>query len=195
LLNEGWNREKLGFSVYLLFYVLLLFTIIYNTVYIYSIRYYNRYLNSFGFNSQMDSQSEKLKWLSLKDAAEYLDVGEQTLYRWMKESKITYRKVGDSIRFLREDLDAVIEVHHSKKSASEVREICPQCHHDELIEGVVQGTGKVYFRPKKTKFWTFRDSNVDTRSFMCSRCGSIFWFGDTTKLESLKIKTKESAEK
>ena len=35
----------------------------------------------------------KRHWYSIKEAAEYLDVGEPTLFRWMREGKITYRKV------------------------------------------------------------------------------------------------------
>ena len=43
-----------------------------------------------------DATVTKQKWYSIREAAEYLDVGEPTLYRWMREGKITYRKVGDS---------------------------------------------------------------------------------------------------
>jgi len=129
------------------------------------------------------------RWLSIKDAAVYLDVGEQTLYRWMRENKITYRKIGDSIRFLQEDLDVVVQIHPSQKDAAKVQEICPLCHHPELVEGVVQGTGRVYFRPKKTKFWTFRVADIPTQARMCPHCGGIFWFGAAEKLESLRHAT------
>ncbi|WP_160164665.1 helix-turn-helix domain-containing protein, partial [Pedosphaera parvula] len=86
------------------------------------------------------------KWYSIKEAAEYLDVGEPTLYRWMRDGKITYRKVGDSTRFWQEDLDAVMEVFHSAKDVDRAREVCPICRHDELVEGKVQSTGLNYFR-------------------------------------------------
>jgi len=136
--------------------------------------------------------SEKRQtWYSIKEAAEYLDIGEPTLYRWMKDGQITYRKVGDSTRFWKEDLDAVMEVFPSAKDLHKVRTFCPICHHSELVEGHVQGTGLVYFRPKSTKFWTFRDSNVDTSARMCTQCGAITWFGDTAKLLSLKTEAKE----
>ena len=46
-----------------------------------------------------NDQSTKKKWYSIGEAAEYLDVGEPTLYRWMRDGKITFRKVGDSTRF------------------------------------------------------------------------------------------------
>ena len=54
--------------------------------------------------------TKKMKWYSIREAAEYLDVGEPTLYRWMREGKMTFRKVGDSTRFWQEDLDSVMQV-------------------------------------------------------------------------------------
>jgi excisionase family DNA binding protein len=127
----------------------------------------------------------KTKWFSIREAAEYLDVGEPTLYRWMREGKITYRKVGDSTRFWQEDLDSVMQVFHSAKDVENAREVCPICRHDQLAEGRVRGTGLVYFVPTKTKFWTLRDSFIETTARMCARCGAIAWFGDTMKLTQL----------
>ena len=144
-------------------------------------------------DTPMESETalEKKKWYSIRDAAEYLDVGEPTLYRWMREGKITYRKVGDSTRFWQEDLDSVMQVYHSEKDLDKAREVCPVCRHTELVEGKVRGAGLVYFVPKKTKFWTLKDSFVDTKAWMCSRCGAIAWFGDTDKLAKLRLKTTE----
>ena len=139
----------------------------------------------------------KTRWYSIREAAEYLDVGEPTLYRWMREGKITYRKVGDSTRFWQQDLDSVMEVYHSTKDLDQVREVCPFCRHDELITGKVRGAGLVYFVPKKTRFWTLKDSFVETTARMCARCGGISWFGDTVKLAALqsRVRVKESKEK
>src|SRR6266481_4655482 len=67
---------------------------------------------------------EKKKWYSIREAAEYLDVGEPTLYRWMREGKITYRKVGDSTRFWQEDLDSVMQVFHSERDLDKARGVC-----------------------------------------------------------------------
>ncbi len=128
----------------------------------------------------------KRKWYSIREAADYLDIGEPTIYRWMREGKITYRKVGDSTRFWQEDLDSVMEVFHSDKDLDKAREVCPVCRHTELVEGKVRGAGLVYFVPKKTKFWTLKDSFVDTNARMCTRCGSIVWFGDAAKLLKLR---------
>jgi excisionase family DNA binding protein len=133
---------------------------------------------------------KKTKWYSIGEAAEYLDVGEPTLYRWMREGKITFRKVGDSTRFWQEDLDSVMQVYHSAKDVEKVRTVCPICRHDELVEGKVRGTGLVYFVPKKTKFWTLKASFVETTAWICTRCGAITWFGGTIKLAKLRIQVQ-----
>ncbi len=140
----------------------------------------------FGLMETNDSKTPKPKWFSIREAADYLDVGEPTLYRWMREGKMTYRKVGDSTRFWQQDLDSVMQVFHSEKDLDNAREVCPVCRHAELVEGKVRGAGLVYFVPKKTKFWTFKDSFVDTNARMCTRCGSISWFGETSKLAKLR---------
>ena len=141
----------------------------------------------------------KMKWFSIREAAEILDVGEPTLYRWMREGKITYRKVGDSTRFWQEDLDDVMQIFHSDRDVDKAREICPVCRHDDLIEGTVRSTGLNYFSPAKTKFWTLKDSSIATKARMCARCGAVEWFGDTAKLAKLradaKVKEEDSEKK
>ncbi len=134
--------------------------------------------------------AKQAKWYSIREAAEYLDVGEPTLYRWMRDGKITYRKVGDSTRFWQEDLDSVMQVFHSAKDLDKTREVCPICHHDILVEGKVRSTGLIYFVPKKTRFWTLRDSFIGTTAKMCARCGAIAWFGDTGKLAMLHARAE-----
>ena len=126
----------------------------------------------------------KPKWYSIREAAEYLDVGEPTLYRWMRDGKLTYRKVGDSTRFWQQDLDSVMQVFHSDRDLETAREVCPVCRHTELVEGKVRGAGLVYFVPKKTKFWTFKDSFVDTTARMCTRCA---YSGDCRTLIPISV--------
>lgn len=128
----------------------------------------------------------KPEWISIREAAEYLDVGEPTIYRWMKDGKITFRKVGDSTRFLKADLDAVVQIFPSRKDESAVRELCPVCHHDDLVVGHVQSTGLNYFKPAQTKFWTLKTTNIDLQAKMCTRCGAVSWYGDTQKLLALR---------
>jgi excisionase family DNA binding protein len=140
------------------------------------------------------SPPSKRHWYSIKEAAEYLDVGEPTLFRWMREGKITYRKVGDSTRFWQEDLDAVMEVFHSEKELENVKKVCPLCHLGNLVEGVFRSTGLNYFQPAKTKFWTLQASNIETQAFMCDRCGSISHFGNAQKLSALLEKRNSGKE-
>ena len=134
------------------------------------------------------------EWFSIKEAAQYLAIGEPTLYRWMRDGKITYRKIGDSTRFLREDLDTFVQVFPSKREAEKVKQICPVCHHDDMVEGVFRSTGLNYFRPKKSKFWSMRDSNIKSMAVMCQKCGAITHFGDNKKLEKLVARAKAAEE-
>jgi excisionase family DNA binding protein len=130
--------------------------------------------------------AERPQWFSIKEAATYLDIGEPTLYRWMRDGKITFRKVGDSTRFLQEDLDAFVQVVPSARDAEKTRVFCPVCHHDELADGVLRSTGLTYFQPAKTRFWTFQDSTVKTAARMCTRCGAINLYGNLDKLVRLQ---------
>lgn len=140
------------------------------------------------------TDQEKIKWLSIKEAAKYLSIGEPTLYRWMRDGKITFRKVGDSTRFLREDLDSFVQVFPSKKDAEKVKETCHACHSAELVQGVFRTTGLNYFRPDKTKFWALKDANIKTHSMMCLQCGAISLFGDKEKMKSLLLEQPEEPE-
>ena len=142
----------------------------------------------------MSENQEKPQWFTIRDAAVYLKVGEPTIYRWMREGKMTYRKVGDSTRFLQEDLDSMVRVFHSSRDTYKVEAYCPLCGHDELVDGQLQSTGLVYFRPRKTKFYTFRTANVKTRAYMCTRCGGIAWFGYAEKLNKLRLEPESEPE-
>ncbi|MGZ4961607.1 MAG: helix-turn-helix domain-containing protein [Limisphaerales bacterium] len=135
------------------------------------------------------SETSQPRWFSIQEAAAYLEVTEPTLYRWMREKKITFRKVGDSTRFWREDLDAVMQVFHSERSVEESKNSCPICHSSEIVEGIYSSTGLNYFQPKKTKFWTLKASNIASTACMCRRCGAITLFGDTKKLNGLLEKS------
>lgn len=137
---------------------------------------------------------KKPRWFSVKDAAEYLEVGEPTLYRWMRDGKITYRKVGDSTRFLQEDLDSAVQIFPSQVDAGGVREKCPLCNHDDLVPGTARSTGVIYFQPEHTKFWTLKDSNVPVVARMCTRCGAVTHFGNTDKLAALRETQKHADE-
>lgn len=139
-----------------------------------------------------EKADKKPEWFSIREAAKYLSIGEPTLYRWMRDGKITFRKIGDSTRFLKEDLDAVIQVYHSKSEAEKVKLLCPVCHSDDIVNGIFRTTGLNYFVPEKAKFWTLHDRNIKTTAIMCARCGAITLFGNLDKLA--KIRGKESPE-
>lgn len=129
-----------------------------------------------------ESAGKGPEWFSIREAAAYLNVGEPTIYRWMREGKITYRKVGDSTRFFREDLDSVIEVHPSDKDADSATEFCPLCHGTDLVDGDARSTGRLHFHPADARFWTLKDSAVDITARMCAKCGFVVLRGDTGKL-------------
>jgi excisionase family DNA binding protein len=131
---------------------------------------------------ETDQKAKNPAWYSIKQAADYLGVTEPTIYRWMRDGSITYRKIGDSTRFLQEDLDSHVQVFRRAKDADQAREFCPICHHNQLVRGRVQSTGRIYFYLDETKFWTAKTSDIDTEARMCSRCGAIIWFGDVSKL-------------
>ena len=126
------------------------------------------------------------RWYTIKEAAEYLGVTEPTIYRWMRDGQMTYRKIGDSTRFLQADLDNHVQVYRSAKDIEQVKEHCPICHHTELISGSIRSTGMNYFYPESTKFWTLKASHIETQARMCTRCGAILWFGEQNKLAALK---------
>ena len=134
----------------------------------------------------------KEKWYSIREAAAYLEIGEPTLYRWMRENKITFRKVGDSTRFLQADLDAVIEVHPAAKQAEAAHRRCPYCGSEDLLPGRLRSTGLLYFQLEKTKFWTLRDSSIPTQGRVCARCGGVVLTADLAKVEKLRRQMPET---
>ncbi len=125
-------------------------------------------------------------WYSIPEAAEYLGISQPTLFRWMKQGLVSFYKVGGSTRFAKEGLDAVIEKTTGRKEAEAAAGRCAACGHSMLVEGRLQGTGRLYFLPEKTKFWVFADSSVPTHAKVCTACGFIQLNADVTKLNKLK---------
>jgi excisionase family DNA binding protein len=134
------------------------------------------------------------RWYTIKDAASYLGVSEQTIYRWMREGSISFHKIGDSTRFLKEDLDGVVDKHVSYKEANSVEEQCQRCGHSELVDGRILSTGQIYFTPKKTKFFTFRTGSVGTSAKVCPRCGFVNLYADVEKLKKITVKKPKPEE-
>lgn len=132
------------------------------------------------------SPVDKENWLTVAEAAEYLQVSQPTIFRWMKEATLSFYKVGGKTRFSREGLDAVIEKTTGRKEAEVARGRCASCGHTTLLTGRLQGAGKLYFKPDKTKFWVFDHSLVPTAGRVCPACGCIQLYAETDKLGRLR---------
>ena len=129
------------------------------------------------------------KWYSTREAAEYLGVSHPTIFRWMKEGILSFYKVGGSTRFSQEGLDAIVEKTTGAKEAEQVAGCCIACGHNILVDGRVQATGKLYFKPSKSSFWVFHEAMVPTKARACPACGHIqFYVGPDTLV---KIKPHE----
>ncbi len=132
--------------------------------------------------------SEEKRWYTVREAAEYLDVSEPTLFRWMKAGTLSFHKVGGSTRFTRQGLDAVVEKTTGEREAQAALGRCASCGNNEMVEGRLQGTGKLYFKPTKTKFWVLAESLVEMQARVCPACGHVQMHADTEKLGRLRPK-------
>jgi excisionase family DNA binding protein len=136
-----------------------------------------------------ESQEPKVKkpqWFTIADAADYLDVSEPTIYRWMKDGLLSFYKIGGATRFSQEGLDAVIEKSTGRKEAEAAVSRCTSCGHTSLVEGRLQGAGRLYFKPARTRFWVFEESLVPTSAWVCPACGYVQMRADTVKLNRLR---------
>jgi excisionase family DNA binding protein len=125
------------------------------------------------------------QWYSIAEAAEYLQISQPTLFRWMKDGILSFYKVGGSTRFSQEGLDAVIEKNTGQKEAEAAQGHCAACGHSVLVEGRLQGAGKLYFKPAESRFWVWDHSLVETGARVCTACGYIQLHADTSKLKRL----------
>ncbi|HEX2676925.1 MAG TPA: helix-turn-helix domain-containing protein [Polyangiales bacterium] len=124
-------------------------------------------------------------WLSIKEAADYLHISEPTLFRWMKDGLVSFYKVGRATRFKQASLDAVIEKRTGSMEAEASRARCASCGHGVIVDGRLQGTGRLYFRPLRTRFWTFQEAMVPTIAHVCTSCGYVQLHVETEKLHKL----------
>lgn len=126
------------------------------------------------------------KWYTIKEAADYLRISQPTIFRWMKEGTLSFYKIGGATRFSKEGLDAVIDKTTGQKEAEKAAGRCAACGHDILVEGRVQGAGKLYFRPARASFWVLHEAMVPTTAKVCPACGYVQWYADVEKLKRLK---------
>ena len=134
---------------------------------------------------------ERPHWYTVLEAAEYLGVSQPTIFRWMKDGFLSFYKVGNATRFSREGLDAVIEKATGRKEADTARGRCASCGHTVLVDGRIQGAGRLYFHPAKAKFWTLRESLVPTVARACAACGYVQMHVDVEKLNGLRKEPEE----
>jgi excisionase family DNA binding protein len=132
-------------------------------------------------------QENSEEWLTTKDACAYLKVSQMTIFRWMKSGKLAHYKIGNALRFKQEDLDALANKVQSDHSPT-IR--CKICGGEEMVEGRLQSTGRVSFKPNKTKFWVFEESHVPVTTKMCTSCGHLELFADTEKMSRLSPEAK-----
>lgn len=125
------------------------------------------------------------RWLSITEACEYLQISEQTMFRWMREGKISYFKVGKSTRFRESDLDQLVERVVGRPEGEAKAERCAVCGHTRMVEGTLVALGNVAFKPEKTKFWVWEDSAVPVFARCCTACGHVQLQADIGKLKKL----------
>lgn len=126
------------------------------------------------------------RYYTVREAAEYLGVSEPTVFRWMRDGILSFYKIGNATRFTREGLDAVIEKNTGQKEAEAAAGRCAACGHAILVEGHLQGAGRLYFRPDKTRFWTLDEAMVAVRAKVCPACGHVQLSADAAKLRRLR---------
>jgi excisionase family DNA binding protein len=141
------------------------------------------------------NQDAPKQWYNIKEASEYLGISQPTIFRWMKEGTLSFYKVGGSTRFSKEGLDALIDKTTGQKEAEKSAGTCIACGHSTLVEGRMQSTGKMYFKPDKSSFWVLHEAVAPTKAKVCPACGYIQLYADTDRLKKLKPKEIEQEEK
>lgn len=124
-------------------------------------------------------------WLTIREAAEHLGVSEPTIFRWMREGKVSFFKLGGATRFKRENLDMVARKVTAAEEGQERATRCAVCGHGFLLAGKVRSTGLVYFQPEKSKFFVLSDSMIKVAAHACPACGHVQMFADTAKIARL----------
>ena len=62
---------------------------------------------------------------------------------------------------------------------------CIRCGGTNFSTGWVQSTGKMYFRPDKTKFFAPRTADLAVNGRMCMECGFLELVGDLQKAKAI----------
>ena len=67
---------------------------------------------------------------------------------------------------------------------------CPSCGSTCLEPGAIQSTGKVYFRPENTSFFTLNTADVPIEASLCMDCGYVMMIGDLRKANKILKQAK-----
>jgi predicted nucleic-acid-binding Zn-ribbon protein len=62
---------------------------------------------------------------------------------------------------------------------------CTSCGSENFEPGKIQSTGRVYFRPKHTKFLNLKSADIEIEGNICTECGHIMLVGDKGKAKAL----------
>ena len=65
------------------------------------------------------------------------------------------------------------------------RRECLWCESIKLSDGKLVSIGQVYFKARKTRFWTFDENMVPVKARVCVDCGYVDLYADTRKLKRL----------
>jgi ribosomal protein S27AE len=111
----------------------------------------------------------------------------------MRDGKVSFFKFGGSTRFKRENLDMVARKVTAKEEGAATTQRCAACGHGFLVAGDVRSTGRLYFQPRKTKFFVLSDSMILTEARACPVCGHVQLVADTEKLAKLMTEADAAA--
>lgn len=62
---------------------------------------------------------------------------------------------------------------------------CIRCRGTRLEPGAVRSTGRIYFRPANTAFWSLRTADVPVEANLCLDCGTVELVADIGKAAAL----------
>lgn len=139
------------------------------------------------------AKAERVGWMDLSGAAEYLGVGEGTIRRWVRDGLLHAQRLGRTLSFRRECLDALVKRFISRAEERRLADRCTACGHMGLVDGLVQSTGRTYFKPDHTRFWTTHQSLVPMRARACPSCGHVQLYAAIGRLDAL-LPSAERAE-
>ena len=106
----------------------------------------------------------------------------------MAESALSSFWVNGSAHFTRDGLDAA-----AGRTAAAHAGACPACGRGRLVPGRMQDTGRLYFRPSRTRLWVLREALVPVAAVACTRCGRVEMHADTRKLHRLIAREEADA--